>query len=206
MLPSTRSTAALALRGKSPTYTYNQPLATGELIRPFSSQTNIRTPTSPSRSYSVYIFHSNKITSNRTHTIARCPRPTTQRYRQATTRSAIAKSRKEGRGYAIRFVRIKPSIPQHSPEPLKFLLQERRERGRNPKILLTRLVTQNNSRPNSKLGPPRLPMAPHLRPRLLRNRNDAPLHPTLRPRPAGNNLPRLSAAIRRHDRSGDINQ
>lgn len=43
-------------------------------------------------------------------------------------------------------------------------------------------------------------MAPQLRARLLRNRNDANLHAPLRPRPAGYNLPRLPAPSRRDDR------
>lgn len=69
-----------------------------------------------------------------------------------------------------------------------------------PKTAIDPTSFQNNARPSRQLGAPRLPLAHDLRPRLLRRRNDAPIHAALRPRPTGHNLPSLAAPIRRHDR------
>lgn len=66
--------------------------------------------------------------------------------------------------------------------------------------------TQNNTRSSRQLGPSRLPLAHDLWPRLLRRRNDAPLHPALRPRQTRNNLPRIPSPIGRDDCSGHAHQ
>jgi hypothetical protein len=70
-----------------------------------------------------------------------------------------------------------------------------------PNDTLRKASRQNIPRPNSKLGPPKLPLAPKFRPRLLRRRNDASLHATLRPRQTRNHLPRIPPPSRRDDRS-----
>ena len=67
-------------------------------------------------------------------------------------------------------------------------------------------LPQNNTRPSRQLGPPRLPLAHDLWPRLLRRRNDAPLHPALRPRQTRNNFSRIPPSIGRNDCSGDAHQ
>lgn len=76
----------------------------------------------------------------------------------------------------------------------------------NPISLTLPQPTQNNTRSSRQLGPPRLPLAHDLWPRLLRRRNDAPLHPALRPRQTRNNLPRIPSPIGRDDCSGHAHQ
>lgn len=72
----------------------------------------------------------------------------------------------------------------------------------NPISLTLPQPTQNNTRSSRQLGPPGLPLAHDLWPRLLRCRNDAPLHPALRPRQTRNNFPRIPSPIGRDDCSG----
>ncbi len=65
---------------------------------------------------------------------------------------------------------------------------------------------KNFTRPSRQLGPTILVMAHDIRTRLLRRRNDASINTPVRSRSVGNHLPRLTAAIRRDDRRGHINQ
>lgn len=59
---------------------------------------------------------------------------------------------------------------------------------------------QDDSRPNRQLGSPILPLAHDLRSCLLRRRNDAFVHPALRPRSHGHHFPCLAPPVGRHDR------
>lgn len=76
----------------------------------------------------------------------------------------------------------------------------------NPISLALPQSTQNNTRSSRQLGAPRLPLAHDLWTCLLRCRNDAPLHPALRPRQTRNNLPRIPSPIGRDDCSGHAHQ
>ena len=57
------------------------------------------------------------------------------------------------------------------------------------------IIFQNNTRPNNQLGAPVFPLAHDLWPSLLRDRDDAPQHPTLRPRSSWHHLPRFPSSI-----------
>ena len=58
----------------------------------------------------------------------------------------------------------------------------------------------------AKLGPPGLPLAHDLRPRLLRRRDDALVHTPLRPGPAGYNFSCLAETERRDDCCGNADE
>jgi hypothetical protein len=65
-------------------------------------------------------------------------------------------------------------------------------------VTLTR--SQNNLRRARQLGTPRLSLAPQLRPRVLRHRNDAPLDAALRSRPTRHHLSCVTSTGRCDDR------
>lgn len=56
-------------------------------------------------------------------------------------------------------------------------------------------ASQYNLGSNRQLGPSRLPLAHDLRARLLRHRDDAPFHTSLRPRPSRYNLPCFTTPV-----------
>jgi hypothetical protein len=60
---------------------------------------------------------------------------------------------------------------------------------------------QDHTRPSSQLGPPELPMAHDFRSRMLRRRDDALVHPTIRSGSSRYHFPCLAPTVRRHDRS-----
>lgn len=66
--------------------------------------------------------------------------------------------------------------------------------------------SQNNPRSSCQLGPPILPMAHDLWTRLLRRRNDASLHPTIRSGSPRYYFPCLAASVRCHDCCRNFNQ
>ena len=72
--------------------------------------------------------------------------------------------------------------------------------------LWSNISLQDHARPNRQLGASELAVAHDLWSRLLRRRNDASLHASLRSRSAGYNFPRFASTVRRYDRSRNPHQ
>jgi len=113
--------------------------------------------------------------------------------------------------YAL-YVSSAPSLSLPSAHPSIFLRTRKLERNNWTNEISAHLLTmiplyaQNLPRRHNKLGPPILPLAHDVRPRLLRRRDDASLDPALRSGPHGYHLPSLAPPVRRHDCGGHVDQ
>ena len=75
------------------------------------SQTSTCLPSFPSTSISIYFLDSLKVCNYRYYSVTRCSRSAAQRHRQASKRSSLAESRKEGGCHAICLVcRVHPTL------------------------------------------------------------------------------------------------